>query len=136
MWQILLQSRKTYLPYAQSPHSDADSLRWVENTLIPQCEVIIAERDAVDVGVVATSVDQQNGWIEQLYVAPGCIGQGVGGRLLRHVLSELPRPVQLWCFQQNEHALAFYTHFGFNAIAYTDGAGNEERCPDVLLELR
>ncbi|MEM7256915.1 MAG: GNAT family N-acetyltransferase [Pseudomonadota bacterium] len=135
VWQILFQSRETYLPFARSVHSEADNLRWVENMLIPQCEVTIATRAGVDVGVIATSVQQRVGWIDQLYVAPGYTAQGVGSRLLRHALAGLPRPVHLWTFQQNERALEFYKHFGFKAITYTDGSGNEEQCPDVLLEL-
>jgi len=38
--------------------------------------------------------------------------------------------------EANQRARAFYERRGFRAIAFGDGSGNEERCPDVLYEWR
>ena len=42
--------------------------------------------------------------------------------------------LQLWTFQVNVRARAFYRHHGFREVELTDGRANEEREPDVRLE--
>ena len=74
------------------------------------------------------------GWIDQLYVQPGWERRGVGSRLLAAALQSLPRPVRLYAFEQNHGARGFYERWGFVAIRFGDGTGNEERVPDVLYE--
>lgn len=135
VFRILNTSRLEYLPYAKSPHSNEGIRGWVSGHLIPSGGVVIAELAGEDVGVLSTSVDDGIGWIDQLYLAPGFVNQGIGSELLTHALNELSRPVRLYTFQQNEQAIRFYKRHGFSAIEYTDGEGNEEKCPDVLLEL-
>ena len=44
--------------------------------------------------------------------------------------------LQLWTFQGNVKARAFYERRGFTAAEFTDGEGNEERLPDVRYEWR
>jgi len=39
--------------------------------------------------------------------------------------------LELWVFQRNERARAFYRRHGFVLVEETDGAGNEERTPDA-----
>lgn len=134
--RILNTSRLEYLPYAKSPHSSEGVGRWVLGTLIPTGGVVIAQLDSVDVGVLATSVSEDIGWIDQLYLSPGFIGQGIGTKMMDHALGVLPRPIHLWTFQENKRAIRFYEHHGFKAIKYTNGENNEEKCPDVLYEYR
>jgi len=148
--QILNTSRQTYLPYAESPHSLAETSSWVGNILIPTGGVIISQLNEEDVGVLATSISDEVerdkpgfdrpggrvGWIDQLYIAPGHVGKGVGTELLEHALSILPRPIRLWTFQENQRAISFYKRHGFTPIEYTNGENNEEKCPDVLFELK
>jgi hypothetical protein len=45
-----------------------------------------------------------------------------------------PRRLQLFTFQRNERARAFYEARGFVAIGASDGSGNEEGEPDLLYE--
>ena len=132
---ILSASRLEYLPYAKSPHSLDGDRRWVRGRLIPTGGVVIAELDGEDVGVLATSVSEQIGWIDQLYLAPGYVGRGIGSELLKHALTILPRPIHLWVFQENDRAIRFYEHHGFKAVQFTNGENNEEKCPDVRYEL-
>ena len=40
--------------------------------------------------------------------------------------------LQLWAFQRNENALAFYKSQGFRLVKTTDGRDNEEHEPDAL----
>ena len=78
----------------------------------------------------------RDGWLNHLYVAPGCRGRGVGSGLLARVLAGSPGPVDLWVFERNGAALAFYTRHGFHVVERTDGSANEEREPDVRMRHR
>ena len=69
--------------------------------------------------------------LSHLYVHPRAIGTGVGHALFEHVQRVRPRGFDLWVFQQNERARRFYERHGCVAVELTDGAGNEERTPDV-----
>lgn len=71
------------------------------------------------------------GWIDQLYVRPDVIGQGIGTLLLAKAKATMPSGLQLWTFQSNVRAQKFYEQRGFVAVEWTDGSTNEEREPDV-----
>jgi putative acetyltransferase len=77
----------------------------------------------------------RRGWIDHLYVAPERQGEGAGQVLLRRTLQGRRR-VRLWTFQRNVRSRRFYRLQGFREVRFTDGADNEEREPDVLLEWR
>jgi GNAT superfamily N-acetyltransferase len=87
-------------------------------------------------GIMALSFDGEYSWVEQLFIAPNMVGQGIGSRLLELALAHLRPPVRLYTFQANERARRFYEKHGFQAIRFTDGEANEERWPDVLYEWR
>jgi GNAT superfamily N-acetyltransferase len=132
---VLLSSRQAFLPYAPLSHTDAEVHQWVRETLIPSGGVTVACAGAAVVGVLATARVSKVSWIDQLYIAPSHVGQGIGSRLLAHALASLPLPVRLYTFQANVRARSFYERHGFRATAFSDGSSNEERCPDVLYEL-
>ena len=68
-----------------------------------------------------------------LYICrPDRRGQGIGRALLAKVKETEPR-LALWTFQANTGAIAFYSREGFAETGRTDGAGNEERLPDVRM---
>jgi GNAT superfamily N-acetyltransferase len=132
---VLLASRKAFLPYACAAHTDAQIHQWVREALIPSSGVTVACAGASLVGVLAVVRESHVSWVSQLYLAPSHVGQGIGTRLLAHALGTLPLPVRLYTFQANARARSFYERHGFRAIAFGDGSANEERCPDVLYEL-
>jgi GNAT superfamily N-acetyltransferase len=134
--EVLITSRVAFLPFAPSPHSPADTLSWVTHQLIPQGGVTVAEIDGRLAGIMATSHDGAVSWIDQLYVRPGFLSRGIGGRLLESAHTALPRPIRLYTFQPNARARRFFERHGYLAIAFTDGRANEEKCPDVLYEYR
>ena len=74
------------------------------------------------------------GWLDQLYVRPDRIGQGLGTRLVDKAKSMMPDGMRLWTFQTNVRAHKFYEKHGFVAIEKTDGRHNEEQSPDVCYE--
>ena len=81
------------------------------------------------VGLLALSDDM----IDQLYLDPEWRGRGIGVQLLRLAKSRRPGGLCLWTFQVNGPARRFYARNGFVEVELTDGAGNEEREPDVLM---
>ncbi len=108
-------------------HTDDEVRGWVADHLLSDTETCVAEID----GAVVAFCSLGEGWIEQLYVAPGHTGHGIGSRLVRLAQERQPRGLQLWTFQVNAGARRFYERHGFRAVEMTDGAGNEERQPDV-----
>ena len=134
--RVLIDSRRELMPFAPSTHSDGSVRQWVRDTLIPSGGVTVAVADGAVAGVLAVSSTAHGAWIDHLYVHPTQVARGIGKLLLAHALATLPRPVQLYTFQANHHARAFYERHGFSATTFSDGAGNEERCPDVLYRLQ
>jgi GNAT superfamily N-acetyltransferase len=108
-------------------HSDDDVRAWVAEHLLPETETWVAEHE----GAVVAFCSLRDGWLDQLYVAPGHTGRGIGSRLLGLAKEREPTGLQLWTFQVNDGARRFYERHGFRAVEVTDGSGNEERQPDV-----
>ena len=136
---VLIETRRELMPFAPSAHSDADVRRWVRDTLIPSGGVTVAVVEDAVAGVLAVSDQAGVAWIDQLYVHPTQVARGIGRILLMHALATLRQPAQPWqlyTFQANHHARAFYERHGFSAVAFSDGAGNEEQRPDVLYRLQ
>lgn len=140
---LYLASRKTFLPYAPLAHSDEDVRWWVSNVLIASGGVTVAvapqgkySGGIVGMSAVTRDADGGWGWIEQLYIAPGAVGRGIGSVLLERAKCELSSPIRLYTFQENAGARRFYERHGFVAVEFGDGTGNEEKCPDVLYEWR
>ena len=78
---------------------------------------------------------RQGGRIQALHVEAGSRGLGIGKALLAEVKVAEPE-IEVWTFQANARALAFYRREGFREAARTDGSGNEEGLPDVRLMWR
>ncbi|MGJ8627566.1 MAG: GNAT family N-acetyltransferase [Sulfitobacter sp.] len=97
--------------------------------LIERGWVTIAERDGAIVGFIAFDGAE----IAALYVTARQRGRGVGKALLDHVCAKVPC-VNLWTFQANARAIAFYNRHGFIEVTRTDGATTDEKLPDVRLE--
>ncbi len=70
--------------------------------------------------------------IHALYLRPRARGRGFGKALLDRAKAESPQ-LTLWAFQANAAARRFYLREGFAEIEETDGAGNDEKLPDVRL---
>jgi GNAT superfamily N-acetyltransferase len=132
---VLRSSRQAFLPFAPSAHSESETLQWVQESLITSGGVTVACVGSQIVGVLAISQQSDCGWINQLYLAPESVGQGIGTQLLQRALRELQGPVRLYTFQANTRARSFYERSGFVAVQFSDGRFNQERCPDVLYEL-
>ena len=133
--KILCESRKVFLPFAPSAHTDEENRNWVKDVLIPEGGVFLAEDESKILGVIAISRKEGVSWINQLYLDPLYVGMGIGTKTMDYILSFTLKPIRLYTFQENHGARRFYERFGFKAIEFTDGQDNEEKCPDVLYEL-
>jgi len=100
---------------------------------MPNTQVWIVEQVDVIIGMMAMNTKDHVTWIEQLYVLPDAIGQGVGSLLIDKAKT-LNSLLRLRTFQENTGARRFYERHGFKIIAFSDGSENEERCPDMLYE--
>lgn len=134
---VLLASRKAFLSFTPSAHADDQVRVWVAKALIPGGGVSVAvdrtSKEAV-VGMMALSQQDGVGWIDQLYLDPSVVGRGIGTRFVKLAEESVGSPIRLYTFQENVGARRFYERLGFRAIAFSDGADNEEHCPDVLYE--
>jgi GNAT superfamily N-acetyltransferase len=124
---VFLTSFRAALPTIPLAHPDSDVREWVRTHLVPDLETWVADDDGLVVAMMALAP----GWVEQLYVAPGRTGEGIGGRLLSLAKERARGPLELWTFQVNAGARRFYERNGFVAVELTDGSANEEREPDV-----
>ncbi len=124
---VWLTSFGAALPTVRRAHTDDEVRGWIRDVLVPGHDTWVAEVEGAVVGVLALS----EGWLDQLYLAPGWRGRGIGDRLVALAKQRQPAGLQLWTFQVNEPAQRFYARHGFLAVERTDGAGNEEREPDV-----
>lgn len=112
-------------------HGDDEVRGWIAGQIAaaPErgIEVWLAVTGNDAVGMMVTS----SGWLDQLYVEPGRIGEGIGSRLLDHAKDRAGADLQLWTFEANLGARRFYERHGFVEVERTDGSGNEEGAPDV-----
>jgi GNAT superfamily N-acetyltransferase len=114
----------TFLPMLHTVEQD----RWfIENIILKECDVMVAERDGGIVSFLARDGEE----IRLLYTHPDFIGSGAGSLLLEAAKASGVAALELWCFQANIRARKFYEGRGFRAIRFTDGADNEEKMPDV-----
>ncbi len=115
------------LPHLAGLHTPDEDRAFFRDQVFAACDVWGAEIDGKLVGFIAFRA----GWIDQLYVAPDAQGRGLGNALLKFAQGAQSQ-LRLWTFQKNVVARRFYEAGGFHAIGETDGAGNEEKEPDVL----
>ena len=117
--------RETYVfPPA---HTDDEVRAWVRTGLLPSTMTWVAVADDAVIGFMSL----RDSWVEQLYVRQPWTGRGIGSRLLALAKQARPHGLELWTFQVNAGARRFYERNGFTAVEMTNGAGNEERQPDV-----
>jgi ribosomal protein S18 acetylase RimI-like enzyme len=106
----------------------ADQVRtWIREILVGTTETWAAFDGPLVVGMMAVGP----GELDQLYVAPDRLGEGIGRALLDVAKERSPQGLRLYTFQVNDRARRFYEQNGFVAEFFGDGTGNEEHQPDV-----
>lgn len=131
---VYLSSRKKLVSFAPLVHSDDSIFQWIRDVLIPEEQVIVAEENGIVIGMMSLTKDEGADRINQFYILPDAVGQGVGTLMIEMAKSILGSPIQLYTFQENIRARQFYERHGFQIVEFDDGSGNEENCPAVLYE--
>ena len=85
-------------------------------------------------GTVAGFVAVGGDMVEMLFIHPDARGQGVGRRLLRHAMEQL-HAVKVDCNEQNEQALGFYQHMGFEVVGRDELDGTGKPYPILHMAL-
>ena len=120
-------SKETAMSYLPDLHTRDEDRAYLRERVFATCEVWVAERYGELAGICAF----REGWIDHLYVHPEHLRTGIGAALLRKAKDANDR-LQLWTFQRNENARAFYESQGFQMVKTTAGRDNEEQEPDAL----
>lgn len=127
---VWLRSRTASAPDIPAPAQADDEVRiWFEEVVLSTKEVWVAE----DTDAIVALLVLEEEWIDQLYVDPDRVGQGVGGLLMAIAKEQHPDGLKLWTFAANAGARRFYERHGFVATASTEG-DNEEGAPDIRYE--
>lgn len=128
--RVHMASRAATMPYLPpQKRSHEQVTEWVIDVLFRTCRVWVAVRDAEILGYAALEGDM----LEDLYLRPDGLRQGIGTLLLDTVRRHSPEGVSLHVFQQNTDARAFYERRGFTVLDTSDGRGNMENLPDMTL---
>lgn len=112
-----------WMPKLHTP----DEELWFCGHLIDTCEVFVVRAPEVE-GFLARQGDE----VPALYLAPALRRKGEGKALLDRAKQGRDR-LELWTFQANTRAMAFYLREGFAEDHRTTGAGNAEKLPDIRL---
>lgn len=111
-------------------HGFDDHLNFLRTKLIKENKVYLAIDERTDnvVGIMAIAGSELN----QLYIHAGYQRVGIGSRLLQMAKELSPGKLQLFTFEVNKNAQAFYEKHGFTIIGR--GHENEENLPDIRYE--
>jgi GNAT superfamily N-acetyltransferase len=126
---LFTASRHAAMPWLPERHDAAEVRAFIERRVLAECEVLVARRDGAVLGFLALAGDV----VDHLYIHPDAQRQGLGSALLGAAKARRPGGLELWAFQRNTPALAFYAGHGFAELYRTDGSDNMEGEPDVRL---
>jgi GNAT superfamily N-acetyltransferase len=129
---LFTASRRAAMPWLPELHSAEDVRGYVAGHVLERCEVLVTRDDRDVLGFLALDGDE----VDHLYIRPDAQRRGLGSALLDAAKGRRPAGLELWAFQRNAPALAFYARHGFTELYRTDGRDNEEREPDVRLGWR
>ena len=114
-------------------HTNAEDRAYVARRMSEDdVTVWVAEQDGEILGFAQCTPT----FLDGLYVLPGRTGQGIGSLLLDVVDAMHPDGYELWVFQTNTGARRLYERRGLVEVERTDGAGNEEKAPDIRMARR
>lgn len=127
---VHMASREATMPYLPPrKRTDAEVEAWVRDVVLPTSRVWVAEAEGEVVGYAAVA----DGTLNALYLLAHARRQGTGTLLLDEARRACPRGLDLFVFQRNTDARAFYEHHGFTVVDTNDGSRNMEREPDMTM---
>lgn len=129
---VFIASQGDALPFLRALHSDEDTIVFITEDVFTKDDVWIAIEDGRIVGMMALAGTH----IDHLYLLPTHYRRGIGTKLIEKAKALSPTLLTLYAFAVNARARAFYERYGFVAVEFGDGSGNEAGEPDVLYEWR
>ena len=126
LWHEAKKQAFSYVE-AQQRYTLEESRVFFQETLLPTCDLWIAEEAGVPVGFLAMKPE----WVHQLFVRVGWQGRGIGSALLNRAKELAEGDLCLYTFQRNHGARAFYERHGFEAIRFGTSPPPDNE-PDVL----
>jgi GNAT superfamily N-acetyltransferase len=136
--RLVRASREATMPWFPDLHTPEEDLVYFGSAL-SRARAYVAVLPDPDPGhdsvVGVAVVDPDEDLLAHLYLHPSVLRRGLGTALLDLARAEHRGPLELWCFADNVAGLAFYAAQGAQEVRRTDGAGNDEGLPDVLLRL-
>jgi putative acetyltransferase len=126
VWEASARATHTFLTEA-----DIETLRPLVWQELPHLATLLGMRDTD--GQVVGFVGVEENSVEALFIHPAWRGQGIGRQLLSYAVETLGATT-LDVNEQNEQAVGFYRHMGFEVAgrSETDGLGH----PFPLLHMR
>lgn len=115
-----------FLPKLHTAEEDRAHLAGV----VAEQDVWVADEGGRVVGFLALKGDHGTFF----YVDPEAQDHGHGSALFAEAQRARPDGFDFWVFQANARARSFYEKRGCRPVEFTDGAGNEEKTPDVRYE--
>ncbi|MDO8421751.1 MAG: GNAT family N-acetyltransferase [Parvibaculum sp.] len=126
---IAARGQMTYLP---TLHSDDETRAFIAHVVATQEVWITVTKEDRVTGFAAINDEDENIFLDHLYIAPFAQRLGLGAALLTHVKTQRPQGFSLWTFEQNQGAQRFYETHGLSLARKTDGRDNEEKRADCL----
>lgn len=120
-------ARATAMPWLPVLHSLEGDVKFFTRIISEQHVKV-----ALVAGEVRGFCSTHDGWVEQLYIHPDHQRSGLGSAFIARAIADADA-LQLWVFERNTAAQAFYAKHGFVVAERTDGHNNEEKCPDVRM---
>ena len=124
---LFARSRKAAMPWLPVLHTHDEDIGFFQKKVLSHFNFKV-----FDNGEILGFVAFEEGWVHHLYVDPDFLRQGIGAQVLAQAMTHA-RNLDLWVFEQNRNAQAFYAAHGFTVTERTDGSSNEERCPDLKM---
>lgn len=128
--RVFKASRQNAMPFLPEIHTSDEDADYFTNVVFAENHVYVAIELKSEriIGFIAF----RDEWVNHLYILPQFQKFGLGSKLLA-LAKQHAQSLELWTFQKNLVAQCFYEKHGFIVIKRTDGTGNEEKEPDVLL---
>lgn len=122
----LFTASRQLLDFLPALHTPEEDIGYITTRVLPNYRITVAELDGVIAGYMADEPNE----VQQLYLDPRFLRQGIGTALI-HDAKSRNAWLELWCFAENHRGRAFYARHGFVEIARSDGATNEEGAADI-----
>ena len=129
---VFIASQEDALPFLRKLHTPEEMVAFITDDVFTKDDVWIAVEGDRIVGMMALAGTH----VDHLYLLPTHYRRGVGTKLIEKAKALSPTLLTLYAFAVNTRARAFYERYGFVAIEFGDGSGNEAGEPDVLYEWR